>query len=167
MGNTLTWYEHSHAGYAQFNTTAAPTSPLDAAFFTCFALAENLEREKSPKSSESSAESLSLNTGCFLLTAVALAIGLAVADFLGATFRCWPPFCAFDDFLLFFGSESSEAAEEALAPRRADTFLTLLAAEALPRLPRRAPREELAEEAEEARRERPEERPLRRERREA
>lgn len=59
----------------------AVLAKLEATFFACLALAENLDKEKSPKSSES----LSLNWP-FLGNAEDLGTGLAVADFFGATF---------------------------------------------------------------------------------
>ena len=33
LGDALSWFEHSHAAYARFNTTTVPTGPTDAALF--------------------------------------------------------------------------------------------------------------------------------------
>ncbi len=86
-------------------------------------MAENFDREKSPKSESESAAS-SLNVDFLEVLATADASGFAVADFLGATFLCC---CcndldeAFleDDFLSedFFLEESPSDAREALRLR--------------------------------------------------
>lgn len=88
---------------------------LEAAFLA-FALAEKLERVNPPKSES---ESLSLRA-CFLAVSLEgeFGSGLAMADFLGATFRVW--LSLFDDDFLdlfeldFFAGVSVSEAEEAL-----------------------------------------------------
>lgn len=61
----------------------------EAALRVCLAFVENLDSEKSPKSSSIS-ESLALSwrRSLVLKMAVGFVIGLAVADFFGATLRC-------------------------------------------------------------------------------